>query len=92
MLVLGAPREPFSEDEFAVIVRFNEAGGSLLLLAGDGGDAASGSNLNYLLEKFHVSVNADCVLCAVHDSKYLHPKEASERASRWKKTQALYKG
>lgn len=74
VLVIGAPREPFSEEEFAVIVGFHERGGSLLLLAGEGGDAALGTNLNYLLEKFHLSVNSDCVLCTVHE-KYLHPKE-----------------
>lgn len=77
VLVVAAPREPFSEAECKAILDFNKLGGSLLFFASDGGDAAANSNLNFLLEKFHVSVNSDCCLCTVvnMELQYLHPKE-----------------
>ena len=80
VLVLGAPREPFSEEEFKTMKEFITRGGALLLLLTEGGEGRLGTNVNYLLEKFNISVNADCVLRTVHQ-KYMHPKEVCSLSS-----------
>eukprot|EP00193_Tetraselmis_chui_P008078 CAMPEP_0177759552 /NCGR_PEP_ID=MMETSP0491_2-20121128/4794_1 /TAXON_ID=63592 /ORGANISM="Tetraselmis chuii, Strain PLY429" /LENGTH=189 /DNA_ID=CAMNT_0019275391 /DNA_START=338 /DNA_END=904 /DNA_ORIENTATION=- len=74
ILVLGCPRERFSVTEFEALKAFIMRGGSLLVFAGEGGEAQAGTNINYLLEEFGISVNSDCVVRTVH-YKYLHPKE-----------------
>ena len=78
VLVLGAPQEPFSTEEFQMLKEFIARGGALLLLLTEGGEGRLGTNVNYLLEDFGISVNADCVLRTVHQ-KYMHPKEARAR-------------
>ena len=86
LLVLGAPREKFSTAEFEALKRFVEGGGNILYMASEGGEVApaakgeegskqAGTNFNYLLEEFGMSVNSDCVVRAVYH-KYTHPKEA----------------
>mmetsp|Transcript_3146 Transcript_3146/g.7867 ORF Transcript_3146/g.7867 Transcript_3146/m.7867 type:complete len:512 (-) Transcript_3146:94-1629(-) len=74
ILVLGCPRERFSVTEFEALKGFIMGGGSVLVFAGEGGEDAAGTNINYLLEEFGISVNSDCVVRTVH-YKYLHPKE-----------------
>lgn len=74
IVVLGAPREKFSVAEFDALKKFVMGGGSLLVLMGEGGETKHGTNINYLLEEFGISINADCVVRTVHH-KYLHPKE-----------------
>ena len=75
ILVLGNPREKFSVTEFEAMKQFVMGGGNLLVFSGEGGEASAGTNINYLLEEFGISVNSDCVVRTVH-YKYLHPKEA----------------
>ncbi|MEW5301201.1 MAG: hypothetical protein WDW38_004741 [Sanguina aurantia] len=74
VLVLGCPRERFTASEFEVLKRFVHSGGSLLVLLNEGGEEKAGTNINYLLEEFGISVNNDAVVRTTH-YKYLHPKE-----------------
>mmetsp|Transcript_31847 Transcript_31847/g.38538 ORF Transcript_31847/g.38538 Transcript_31847/m.38538 type:complete len:486 (+) Transcript_31847:279-1736(+) len=74
IVVLGAPREKFTVAEFDTLKKFVLGGGSLLVCMGEGGEAKHGTNINYLLEEFGISINSDCVVRTVH-YKYLHPKE-----------------
>lgn len=74
VLVLGCPTELFTAHEFEVLKRFVKGGGSLLVFLAEGGEAKAGTNINYLLEEFGISVNNDAVVRVVHH-KYLHPKE-----------------
>jgi intraflagellar transport protein 52 len=74
ILVLGCPQEPFTAIEFEIIKKFVRNGGSLLVLLAEGGEARAGTNVNYLLEQFGISVNSDSVVRTVH-YKYLHPKQ-----------------
>eukprot|EP00191_Tetraselmis_sp_GSL018_P015353 CAMPEP_0177593220 /NCGR_PEP_ID=MMETSP0419_2-20121207/9015_1 /TAXON_ID=582737 /ORGANISM="Tetraselmis sp., Strain GSL018" /LENGTH=499 /DNA_ID=CAMNT_0019084215 /DNA_START=322 /DNA_END=1817 /DNA_ORIENTATION=- len=74
ILVLGCPRERFSVTEFDALKQYVLRGGSILVFAGEGGEAQAGTNINYLLEEFGISINDDCVVRTVH-YKYLHPKE-----------------
>jgi len=74
ILVLGGPREKFNKDEVEALKEFVVSGGSLFILMGEGGEEEFGTNINYLLEEFGISVNNDCVVRTVH-YKYLHPKE-----------------
>lgn len=41
----------------------------------EGGESKLNTNINYLLEQFGISVNADSVIRTSY-FKYLHPKEA----------------
>lgn len=74
ILVLGAPTEKFSLAEFDTLKEFIQKGGSLLLLCDEGGEEAMGTNVNYLIEEYGISVNSDCMVRTVHQ-KYFHPKE-----------------
>eukprot|EP00218_Dolichomastix_sp_CCMP3274_P007572 CAMPEP_0170133950 /NCGR_PEP_ID=MMETSP0033_2-20121228/1627_1 /TAXON_ID=195969 /ORGANISM="Dolichomastix tenuilepis, Strain CCMP3274" /LENGTH=179 /DNA_ID=CAMNT_0010369485 /DNA_START=46 /DNA_END=581 /DNA_ORIENTATION=+ len=74
IFVLAQPRERFTTSEFEVIRSFVMRGGSLLIMMGEGGEQKAGTNVNYLLEEFGISVNQDAVVRTVH-YKYLHPKE-----------------
>lgn len=51
LLVFGGPREPFSVADFNVLKAWLGNGGRALILLGDGGESASGCNMNYLLEE-----------------------------------------
>jgi intraflagellar transport protein 52 len=64
----------FSVAEFKEIKEWLNNGGRALILLGDGGEKATGCNLNYLLEEYGMSVNSDSVTRSVY-YKYLHPKE-----------------
>mmetsp|Transcript_41991 Transcript_41991/g.115889 ORF Transcript_41991/g.115889 Transcript_41991/m.115889 type:complete len:452 (+) Transcript_41991:86-1441(+) len=75
LVIFAGPREMFSSDEFSAIKEYLGAGGSILILLGEGGEAKMNTNVNYLLEEFGISVNSDAVVRTVYQ-KYHHPKEA----------------
>lgn len=54
--------------------RYLKQGGSILVMLSEGGEDKAGTNINYLLEEFGISVNGDSVVRTTH-YKYLHPKE-----------------
>lgn len=74
IVVFGGPKERFTNAEFDILKKYLRNGGSLLVMLGEGGEARSGTNINYLLEEFGISINKDSVVRTVH-YKYLHPKE-----------------
>ena len=74
LLVFGGPSEPFTSAEFDELKAYLHGGGRALVMMGDGGEKQSGTNMNYLLEEFGMSVNPDSVLRSVY-YKYVHPKE-----------------
>jgi intraflagellar transport protein 52 len=74
LVIFGGPRDLFSVAEFKEIKEWLNNGGRALILLGDGGEKATGCNLNYLLEEYGMSVNSDSVTRSVY-YKYLHPKE-----------------
>lgn len=74
IVVFGYPKERFTNSEFEVLKNYIKQGGSLFVLLAEGGEAKAGTNINYLLEEFGISVNTDSVVRTVH-YKYLHPKE-----------------
>jgi intraflagellar transport protein 52 len=75
ILVLGCPTQRFSAAECDAISGLVRGGGGLMVLLAEGGEAAAGTNINYVLEQFGVAANADAVLRTSH-YKYMHPKEA----------------
>jgi len=82
VLIMGGPREMFTAPDFEVLKQYIAEGGSVLLMLGEGGETAHGTNLNYLIEEFGISVNPDSVVRTVYyknpksHTKYMHPKEA----------------
>jgi len=74
ILVFGCPRDKFTTGEFDALEEFVSNGGSILWMVSEGGEPKMGTNINYLLEKYGISVNKDCVVRTVHQ-KYFHPKE-----------------
>ena len=74
LLILGGPREPFTKEEFEELTKYFNGGGSLLVMLSEGGEARHGTNVNYLIEQFGISVNNDTLLRTSY-YKYLHPKE-----------------
>lgn len=62
VLVLGGPREKFSASEFEALKGYLAGGGSVLLAMGEGGEGRFDTNVNFLLEQYGISVNADSVV------------------------------
>lgn len=78
LLIIPAPKAKFNSNEFDAIRAFvAQRGGSLLYLGSEGRDNGPfGTNFNYLLEEFGVSVNPDAVVRTAYAQRYFHPKEA----------------
>lgn len=74
LLIFGAPKEKFTMAEFETLKAYLEKGGSILYLAGEGGESTYNTNFNYLLEEYGIMVNPDAVTRTVY-YKYYHPKE-----------------
>jgi len=74
VMVFGAPRERFTEADIDGLKGYVARGGSVLILAGEGGDAASGANVNDVIEQFGMSLRNDSVVRTVY-YKYHYPKE-----------------
>jgi intraflagellar transport protein 52 len=75
LLLLGAPRMPFTAKELTEVRQYIEAGGSALVVMNEGGETKMNTNINAMLEQFGIFVNNDCVIRKAF-AKYLHPKEA----------------
>ncbi len=74
LLVLGGPRDLLRKEEFEDLLKYIRSGGSVLVMLGEGGEAKNGTNVNYLIEQFGISVNNDSLVRTSY-YKYLHPKE-----------------
>ena len=74
VVVLGCPKEDFTAAEFEMLRKFIREGGSLIVLLAEGGEARANTNINFLLEEYGMSVNADAVVRASFH-KYMHPRE-----------------
>lgn len=75
ILILAGPKEKFKVTEFEAMKQFLENGGSILSMAGEGGEDNMKTNINYFLEDYGISVNTDCVVRTSY-YKYFHPKES----------------
>ena len=75
VLVMGAPQQKFTVDEFDALKDFIHAGGSLFVLMDEGGEDALGTNINYLLEEYGIMVNGDAAVRVMPSLEYVHPKE-----------------
>ncbi|KPI90054.1 putative intraflagellar transport protein component [Leptomonas seymouri] len=74
IVIFPAPQTALSEEDIGVIRQYVEAGGSVMLLLGDG-HGGQYSYLNKALEEWTgITLNEDCVVRTVLH-KYLHPKE-----------------
>jgi len=74
IVVFGCPKERFTTTEFEILKRYVRQGGSVLVMLSEGGEAKAGTNINYWLEEYGLSINSDAVVRTTH-YKYLHPKE-----------------
>ncbi|KAH9533688.1 hypothetical protein CY35_18G065300 [Sphagnum magellanicum] len=74
VVVFGCPTERFTTVEVDAVKGYVHAGGCVLLLSAQGGDARHQSNLNELLHDFGITINTDSLVRVVQE-KYLHPKE-----------------
>ena len=74
ILVFGGPQEKFSLSEVDILKSFIHGGGAVLILCHEGGEPASGTNINYLIEDYGISLNSD-VLVRTTPHENLHPKE-----------------
>lgn len=72
--MLAGPQAPYTEAECAHMKAYIESGGSVLVVLAEGGEPEFNTNINFLLEDFGMSVNADSVVRTQY-YKYFHPKE-----------------
>lgn len=74
LVILGGPREPLRKEEFEDLLKYIRSGGSVFVMLAEGGEAKNGTNVNYLIEQFGISINNDSLVRSSY-YKYLHPKE-----------------
>ena len=48
--------------EFSLLKQYIMEGGAILVLLAEGGEARTGTNINFLLEEFGMMVNSNCVI------------------------------
>lgn len=75
LLLLGAPKLPFTAQELQDIRLYIEHGGSVMIVMSEGGENKLQTNINAMLEQVGISCNTDSVIRKSF-YKYLHPKEA----------------
>lgn len=73
LFIIAAPKDNFTPEEIANLIKFVESGGNLLILCNEGGDQKNNSNLNKVTTKFGIHINNDCVV-RTSFYKYFHPK------------------
>merc|ERR1719272_111855 len=75
LLLLGAPKAPFTAQELQDIRLYIEHGGAVIVVMSEGGENKQQTNINAMLEQVGISCNTDSVIRKSF-YKYLHPKEA----------------
>lgn len=67
--------------QFEALKHYLESGGNIMIMLGEGGEAKSGTNVNYFLEEFGMVVNSDSVVSTVFrgsqagkEGAFVHPK------------------
>jgi len=81
LLLLGAPTQPFSEEELMDIKKYVDQGGRVLVLMNEGGEQKQGTNINFLLEQLGISVNRDAVIRKSFSSTSILKKPSLETES-----------
>ncbi|CAJ0581929.1 unnamed protein product, partial [Mesorhabditis spiculigera] len=75
VFILAGPRAKLNSQEMEALRGYLKDGGSLLILASEGGEVAADTNINYLLEEYGIMANNDSVIRTIF-YKYFDPKEA----------------
>lgn len=76
IVVFTAPSTPFDSSELTVLREFMEGGGSVFVLAGEGGTTQSSLlHLNKLTEEFGITIVDDQIVRTVYYKDFFHPKE-----------------
>lgn len=70
--VIRVRRGPAGE-QFDALKQYLDNGGAVLMMLAEGGEKELGTNVDFLLEQYGVSVNSDSVIRTVY-YKYHHPK------------------
>ena len=75
-MIIANPRQKFTVNQFDQLKVMMSNGTSFLVLLNEQGEKGAKSNINYFLEEFGISVNADNVIRTSFVQRYYHPKEA----------------
>jgi len=76
LVVVANPKQKLTVTQFDHLKGLMSRGSSLLVLLNEQGEKGAKSNINYFLEEFGISVNADNVIRTSFVQRYYHPKEA----------------
>ena len=69
MFVLAGSSDKFTENEFNVIKKYLEGGGSVLVMMAEGGEKTFQTNVNFLLEEYGIMVNSGMSTCLLYTSR-----------------------
>lgn len=76
VVVFAAPATPFESQEIQVLRDFMDQGGSVLVMAGEGGQSADSlQHLNKFTEEYGIFINDDSIVRTVYYKDFFHPKE-----------------
>lgn len=74
-IIMGAPTSKFELSEIKCIKGFIHDGGSVLIMAQEGGESKPNSQISKLTSEFGIKINNDCVVRTAYRKDYFHPKE-----------------
>ncbi|KAL0218336.1 hypothetical protein P9112_003989 [Eukaryota sp. TZLM1-RC] len=68
-LVISSPQDHFTSDEIDHLHHYLKQGGTIFVLLSSGGEAKLGTNINYFLEDYGISVASDTVIRSTYLDK-----------------------
>jgi intraflagellar transport protein 52 len=75
-IIFAAPATPFDSQEISILRDYMESGGSVFILASEGGHAVAPlSHLNKFTEEYGITINDDSIVRTVYYKDFFHPKE-----------------
>jgi len=74
-VVMASPVAKFEPEEIRALKAFISEGGTLLLMAQEGGESDPNQHLSKLTSEYGVTPNNDCVVRTAYRKDYFHPKE-----------------
>mmetsp|Transcript_22780 Transcript_22780/g.40319 ORF Transcript_22780/g.40319 Transcript_22780/m.40319 type:complete len:483 (+) Transcript_22780:147-1595(+) len=72
---IATPTSRFEPSEIKALHSYVHSGGSVFIMAQEGGEGQPNEHINKLTQEFGIEVNNDCLVRSAYRKDYFHPKE-----------------
>mmetsp|Transcript_19747 Transcript_19747/g.27405 ORF Transcript_19747/g.27405 Transcript_19747/m.27405 type:complete len:548 (-) Transcript_19747:78-1721(-) len=91
-IIMAAPTAKFEASEIKALKSFLSEGGSMLILAQEGGETTPNQYISKLTSEYGINVNNDAVVRTAYRKDYFHPKEVYIRKASLTSELDMYAG